>query len=107
MFLVKIYTAEKIFTRPPVATVATNFKSGWGHSALAQSQVAGTLYVLKLFFGRFLLRLSLIKPNQVIFMIKFSPTALNFGYDLVLLEHFLGHAVYCQGTSKDASQCLT
>ena len=46
------------------------------------------------FFGRFLLRLSLIKPSQVIFTIKFSPTALNFGYDFVLLVHFLGHPVY-------------
>ena len=27
MFLGKIYTADKNFTRPPVATVATNFKS--------------------------------------------------------------------------------
>ena len=42
------------------------------------------------FFGRFLLRLSLIKPSQVIFTIKFSPTALNFGCDFVLLVHFFG-----------------
>ena len=27
------------------------------------------------------------------FMVKFSPTALNFGYDFVLLVHFLGHPV--------------
>ena len=27
-------------------------------------------------------------------MVKFSPTALNFGYDYVLLVHFLGHPVY-------------
>ena len=26
-------------------------------------------------------------------MIKFSPTALNLGYDFVLLVHFLGHPV--------------
>ena len=45
------------------------------------------------FFGRSLLQLSLIKPSQVIFMIKFSPTALNFGYDFVLLVHFLWHPV--------------
>ena len=42
------------------------------------------------FFGRFLLRLSLIKPSQVVFMIEFSPRALNFGYDFVLLVHFFG-----------------
>ena len=28
------------------------------------------------------------------FMVKSSPTALNFGYDFVLLVHFLGHPVY-------------
>ena len=28
LFYGKIYTADKNFTRPPVATVATNFKSG-------------------------------------------------------------------------------
>ena len=27
-------------------------------------------------------------------MVKFSPIALNFGYDFVLLVHFLGHPVY-------------
>ena len=41
---------------------------------------------------RFLLRLSRIKRSQVMSMVKFSPTALNFGYDFVLL-HFLGHPV--------------
>ena len=57
-------------------------------------QVAGTPCVCKLTFGRFLLRQSLIKPSQVMFMVKFSPTALNFGYDFVLLVYFLGHPVY-------------
>ena len=42
------------------------------------------------FFGRFLLRLSRIKRPQVMSMVKFSPTALNFGYDFVLLVHFFG-----------------
>ena len=42
-------------------------------------------------FGPFLLRLSLMKPSQVMFMVKFSRTALNFGYDFDLLVHFLGH----------------
>ena len=28
LFTGKIYTARKFFTRPPVATVVTNFKSG-------------------------------------------------------------------------------
>ena len=40
------------------------------------------------FFGRFLLRLSRTKSFQVMFMVKFSPTALNFGYDFVLLVLF-------------------
>ena len=46
------------------------------------------------FFGSFLLRLSLIKPSQVIFMVKFSPTAHNIGYDFVLLVHFFGDTLY-------------
>ena len=74
----------------------TNMRSGWSHSALAQSQAAGTPCI---FFGRFLPRLSLMKPSQVIFMIKFSPTALNFGYDFVLFLHFLGHPV-CEYYAK-------
>ena len=45
------------------------------------------------FFGRFLLRLSMIKSFQVMFMVKFSPTPLNFGYDFVLSVHFLGYPV--------------
>ena len=59
-------------------------------TALAQSQEAGTPCVWKLIFGRFLLRLSLIKPSQVMFMVRFSPTSLNFGYDFVLLVQFFG-----------------
>ena len=47
-------------------------------------------------FCRFLLRLSRIKPPQVISMAKFGPTALHFGYDFVLLMHFLGHPVQPQ-----------
>ena len=46
------------------------------------------------FFGRFLLRLSLINPSQVVSMVKYSPTALNFGYGFVLIVHFLGHTVH-------------
>ena len=50
----------------------------------------------KCFFCRFLLRLSRIKPPQVMSMAKFGPTALHFGYDFVLLMHFLGHPVQPQ-----------
>ena len=32
------------------------------------------------FFGRLILSLSLTKPSQVVFMVKFSPRALDFGY---------------------------
>ena len=31
---------------------------------------------------------------QVMSMVKFSPIALNFGYDFDLFKHFLGHSVY-------------
>ena len=44
------------------------------HSELAQSQAADTPCVWKLIFGHFLLRLSLVKSPQVIFMVKFSPS---------------------------------
>ena len=48
----------------------------------------------KCLFGRFLLTLSRIKGPQVMFMVKFSPTALNFGYDFVLLGHFFWDTLY-------------
>ena len=44
---------------------------------------------LECLFGHFLLTLSRIKRPQVMFMVKFSPTVLNFGYDFVLLVHFI------------------
>ena len=40
------------------------------------------------FFGRFLLRLSLIKPSLAMSIVKFIHRAFNFGYDFVLLVHF-------------------
>ena len=40
------------------------------------------------FFGRFLLTLARIKRPQVMFMVKFSHTSLNFGYDFVPVVHF-------------------
>ena len=49
----------------------------------------------KCFFGRFLLRLGRIKRSQAMYMVKFSPIALNFGYDFVLLVHFLGTPCSC------------
>ena len=66
----------------------------WSHSALAESEVASTPCVWKLIFGCFLLRLSLIKPSQVMFMVKVSPTALNFGYDFILLVHLFWDTLY-------------
>ena len=42
------------------------------------------------FFGRFLLRLSRIKPSQVMYMVNLGPTVLNFGYDFFLLVPFFG-----------------
>ena len=44
------------------------------------------------FFGR--PSLSLIKPSQIMFMIKFSTTALNFGYYFVLLVHSFWDNLY-------------
>ena len=55
----------------------------WNQGANAQSPVVGTTWAWKVFFGRFLLRLSRIKRLQVMSMVKFSPTALNFGYDSI------------------------
>ena len=55
--------------------------SGWHH------------LVLESFFLVVYYRLGRIKRSQVMSMEKFSPTALNFGYDFVLLAHFLGHPV--------------
>ena len=63
----------------------------WSHSALAQSQVAGTPCVWKLIFWSFLTK---TKPDQAFpshVHGKIRPTALNIGYDFVLLVHFLGH----------------
>ena len=51
------------------------------------------LGIVYLVFVCFLLRLSRIKRPQVTSMVKFSPTALNFGYDFVLSRHFLAHPV--------------
>ena len=73
----------------------------WSHSALAQSQVAGIPCVWKSIFWPFLLRQSLIEPSQVMFMVKFSPRALNFGF--VILTHFLGHPVKDKGCQVSLS----
>ena len=51
------------------------------------------------FFGSFLLRPSLDKPSQVMFMVKFSPTKLNYCYDFVLVVHFLEHPVRVKWSS--------
>ena len=56
----------------------------WNHIALSQSPFVGTPSVWR----------SRIKRPQVMSMVKFSPITLNFGYDFVLLEHFLWHPVY-------------
>ena len=53
----------------------------------------------KCLFGRFFLRLSMIKRYQVMSMVKFSPIALNFGFGFVLLVHFFGYPVEVWGVS--------
>ena len=46
----------------------------WSHTALAQSQVAGTPCVWKLIFLSFFTKtFNQIKHSQVMFMVKFSP----------------------------------
>ena len=41
------------------------------------------------------LRLSRIKGSQVMSTVIFSRTALDFGYDFVLLVNFVGHPIDC------------
>ena len=60
----------------------------WTHSALAQSPVADTPCVWQSIFGSFLLRLSRIKPSQVVYMVKFGSTVLNFAYDFFFISKF-------------------
>ena len=62
---------------PPKIKAFVNF------FALAQLPFAGLLYVWKLIFWSFLTK---TKPD----------IALNYGYDFVLLVHFLGHPVESQ-----------
>ena len=68
----------------------------WSHGAQAQSPVAGNPWAWKMFFGRLIiLRLCRIKCSPVMCLVKFSPTALNFGYDFFssISHFFLGHPV--------------
>ena len=67
--------------------------------------VVGTIWTWKVFFGRFFLRLSRIKRSQVMWMVKFSPTALNFGYDFLLLVHFFGHLVEYDHEANNYRSC--
>ena len=59
------------------------------HGAPVQSPVAGTPWAWKMFFARFLLRLSKIKRSQDILMSKFGPKAQHFGHDFFPLVTFL------------------
>ena len=62
-----------------------HFQNAVGATVHWHSEVASTPCVWKLIFRSFLTK---TKPSQVMFMVKFSPTALNFCYDFVLLVHF-------------------
>ena len=44
--------------------------------------------------NNFLLRLSRTKSFQVMFMVKFSPTAFKFDYDIAPLVKYLGNPLY-------------
>ena len=69
----------------------TNFHNATGPTVhLAQSPISDALCVWKSFFGHLELRLGRIKPSQVMCMVKFGPTVLNFGYDFFLLVPFFG-----------------
>ena len=47
LFTGKIYTARKFFTRPPVATVVTNFKSGCTKLPKMPPLSAGQSHIIK------------------------------------------------------------
>ena len=67
------------------------------HRMLLEPWCTGSIisgWAWKVFFGRFLLILSRIKRPQVMSMVKFCPTALNFGYAFVLLVHFFRDTLY-------------
>ena len=57
----------------------------WSHGEQTQSPVAGTSCVWRLFFGRYLLRLTRIKHSQAISLGQFGPTLVNLGWDVFLL----------------------
>ena len=57
---------------------------GWSHSALAQSQAAGSPCVCKLIFGSFLTKTkSLIKPSQVTFIVNLAAQYSILGFDRI------------------------
>ena len=57
------------------------------HGTQAQSPVVGTAWAWKVS----LTKINRIKCPQIMSMVKFSPTALNIGYDFVLSIIFLGN----------------
>ena len=87
----KCWIIERRSTGCPIKTQFQNAAGATVHRL--NHHLPGPLVSGDWLFGRFLQRLSRTKPSQVIFMIKFSPTAINFGFDFVLLVHFLGHPV--------------
>ena len=79
----------------------------WSHSSLAQSPFADTPCVWRLIFWAFLTKTKRrIKPSQVMSIEKFSPIALNFGYDFVLLVHFFGDTLQ-QSSGQNHNYCYT
>ena len=68
----------------------------WSQGVWAPSPVVGTTWAWKMFFLSFLTKTKQdhAPPSHV--HGKFGPTALHFGYDFVLLMHFLGHPVQPQ-----------
>ena len=89
---VEIYVIFEVFAFCGGRTKTDFMDRGyWSQSALAQSPFAGTPCVWRLIFWAFLTKTKRrIKPSQVMSIEKFSPIALNFGYDFVLLVHFFG-----------------
>ena len=58
----------------------------WSHGAHHRRNHQGLAW--KLFFWSFLTKTKQDQVPQVMSMVRFSPTALNFDYDFVLLVHF-------------------
>ena len=56
----------------------------WSHSALTQSRSSQQPLCLEIKFCSFLTKTKQDQALQVMYMVKFGPTVINFGYDFFL-----------------------